>query len=406
MSHSHKLNFYFKIVVLLSSFHFVSNLRSEIISTEISIEELVENSINSNKTIRESGIWGDIEERSTYLDAPDKLLDLLPEFNQDPVWRFKNVDIKKTSEKLQAYGLDLNLIEEIKSNNGFNLISKGVDVVVPVPTLLKIDSKTREKIYSELAKDPDNKYYSDPTYIFGDFNQWLDGLHLNTQQIVAIRKLIWFNDKSIVFSDYPALVKLATNALEIKAVKRLYTRTKTLRLFIYELNERSEDEFLNYWTVQGKWNGGTSLLKGFLREENDSRLAVATILPPLARSNLYTFPDLEDGIGGRFPDCNWTTLNFFVSEPKPFYLDSNIGFIELSQNYHRIDKPTQLGDVICFLDKDNNVKHTATYIAGSVYFTKNGVRPFSPWILMSYDDLRKYYDRYSKYIVFLRKNNI
>lgn len=119
---------------------------------------------------------------------------------------------------------------------------------------------------------------------------------------------------------------------------------------------------------------------------------ILPLLPSLAREKLYTYASLSDAVGGRFPDCNWTSLNFFSDDPQPYYLDSKSSFLELTQNYERIDRPSILGDLACFRGREGEIIHTCAYVAANVVFTKNGQTLLSPWVLMRFEDVVSIYD--------------
>lgn len=94
------------------------------------------------------------------------------------------------------------------------------------------------------------------------------------------------------------------------------------------------------------------------------------VSPTLARSKLYTYPK-PVGTGASGPcDCRWTSLNFWNAVPDDRRSNPNYVREQLGKNYRAVPKPTQLGDVIFFLDKNDEGIHSATYIADDIVFTK------------------------------------
>jgi hypothetical protein len=101
---------------------------------------------------------------------------------------------------------------------------------------------------------------------------------------------------------------------------------------------------------------------------------------------------MELGLKGRFPDCHWTSLNFFNLTPKDYYLDTRLAAAQLVENYNTVEPPYKYGDVLCFLENGEGL-HTCVYIADDIVLTKNGDSILAPWALMQIKDVESIYRR-------------
>jgi hypothetical protein len=59
----------------------------------------------------------------------------------------------------------------------------------------------------------------------------------------------------------------------------------------------------------------------------------------------------------------------------------------IKNNFTQISQPSQPGDLLLLLNPQGQVLHSATYLAGNIYFTKNGLNVVQPWVLMREKDL-------------------
>jgi hypothetical protein len=116
-------------------------------------------------------------------------------------------------------------------------------------------------------------------------------------------------------------------------------------------------------------------------------VSILYLLPPLAREKLFTSPLPPVPGQERLPDCHWTALNFFNSNPDPRMSDNDYAARQISENYYQVASPGIAGDLVLLLDDANRVIHSSVYIAGDVVFTKNGINYAQPWVLMHEKDL-------------------
>jgi hypothetical protein len=119
-------------------------------------------------------------------------------------------------------------------------------------------------------------------------------------------------------------------------------------------------------------------------------VSLVHLLPPFARSRLYTFP-LPKQPGDPIMDCNWSTFNFDSAQPDNRYNDPDYMSEYLIKNFYQIDSPGIFGDLAFFADARNTFRHSAVYIAGDLYFNKYGYDNREPWIIAHLADIQAMY---------------
>lgn len=100
------------------------------------------------------------------------------------------------------------------------------------------------------------------------------------------------------------------------------------------------------------------------------------------------------GIGGRFPDCHWTTLNFFREQPEPRLAESAGATMHVLESLHLAEAPYAHGDVLLRANDEGGAFHSCNYLADDSVFTKNGSNILSPWLVMNLAQVSTRYGRH------------
>ena len=129
-------------------------------------------------------------------------------------------------------------------------------------------------------------------------------------------------------------------------------------------------------------------------------MSLMYFLPPFARMRLYTFP-LPGPSTDPVMDCHWTTFNFSRSEPDNRFCDPNFTVQYLAKNYYRIEAPSLYGDLIMYANENQEVKHSAVFLADDLAFTKYGNNYMQPWMVVRLKDMQALYPKLQP--VFYRK---
>ena len=152
--------------------------------------------------------------------------------------------------------------------------------------------------------------------------------------------------------------------------------------------DESPDSALAYWGQPNRYAAVEPLLPALSAPEDG--LNVISLLPPFARSRLYTYPRENEPGGAAHCNCHWASLNFFNDPPdNAIAADANIAKT-LATLYEPLNSSTRLGDIILFFD-GNVLVHSCVYIAGDIVFTKNGAGTTAPYMLQRLQDVEAGY---------------
>jgi hypothetical protein len=148
-----------------------------------------------------------------------------------------------------------------------------------------------------------------------------------------------------------------------------------------------------YWGRGGRRTDIRPLLESIAGIGGASSLDIVHVLPSFARERLYRYPRLtaQDLDRPILANCLWTALNFFNAAPDDRCLDVRFSVEHLKQDYYVVENNFQLGDIVAILDEKGNIFHTAVYLADNLVFTKNGMSPVAPWVILPIDTVLDYY---------------
>ncbi|NBX34221.1 hypothetical protein EBR16_02475 [bacterium] len=339
------------------------------------------------------GPWGELEVRAIYMEAPDSLLAAVAKPNSVTRWVFEQTTETAVRSLLQRCGVPAPVIDRLL-DPARRIVSGNVISLYPTPDdLVAIPSASRATLYQELAKSSANEYQRDPVFILGgDLEDWLMDNGLSEAQKELFRKLVWKRGDALVFSDIQALLTLAKTSDEVRLTFRAVTRVRSLVVELHLPLKTDRREFIDYWSAGQTDAPRLTFINAITQRRAPQTVDITHFLPSLMRQRAYTFPVMELGLKGRFPDCHWTSLNFFNLTPKDYYLDTRLAAAQLVENYVTVEAPYRYGDVLCFLD-DGEGLHTCVYIADDIVLTKNGDSILAPWALMQIKDVESVYRR-------------
>jgi len=274
----------------------------------------------------------------------------------------------------------------VESSNTIVLLPEREDLVA-------LSMEVRSALYQELAKSSANEYQRDPVFVLGgDVDDWLEDVTLTSEQRALFRKLLWRRGSALVFSDVQALLALAKGPEEVAAVFQTITRVRSLVIGLRLPLTVDRKTFIDYWTADQVGTPRLAFIRAVTQRRAQQIVDVTHFLPAAFRLRVYSFPELDLGLKGRFPDCHWTSLNFFNREPKDIYLDAQQAAENLLRDYVAVDAPYRFGDVLCFLD-DGEGLHSCVHIVDDIVLTKNGDSILAPWTLMRLQDVDEIYRR-------------
>lgn len=340
-----------------------------------------------------AGPWGQLESRTVYLEPPESLLAVVAKPSTVTRWTFDQATPNAVRETLAKAKVPEAVIARLFSP--VRLVASGNSIVLlpDVEDLTALSQESRGALYLELAKHAANEYQRDPVFILGgDVDDWMQGASLTPAQQALFRRLLWKRGGATVFSDVQALLGLAKTPDEVNAVFRSITRVRSLLVELKLPLVGDRQGFIDYWSAGQADSSRLAFISAVTQRRAPQTVDITHFLPSLVRQRVYTFPEMELGLKGRFPDCHWTSLNFFSAAPKDVYLDTKVAAEHLLKDYAVVDAPYQFGDVLCFLD-DGEGLHTCVHIADDIVLTKNGDSILAPWTLMQLKDVDAIYRR-------------
>lgn len=340
-----------------------------------------------------AGPWGQLESRTVYLEPPESLLAVVAKPSTVTRWTFDQATPNAVRETLAKAKVPEAVIARLFSP--VRLVASGNSIVLlpDVEDLTALSQESRGALYQELAKHAANEYQRDPVFILGgDVDDWMQGASLTPAQQALFRRLLWKRGGATVFSDVQALLGLAKTPDEVNAVFRSITRVRSLLVELKLPLVGDRQGFIDYWSAGQADSSRLAFISAVTQRRAPQTVDITHFLPSLVRQRVYTFPEMELGLKGRFPDCHWTSLNFFSAAPKDVYLDTKVAAEHLLKDYAVVDAPYQFGDVLCFLD-DGEGLHTCVHIADDIVLTKNGDSILAPWTLMQLKDVDAIYRR-------------
>jgi hypothetical protein len=173
-----------------------------------------------------------------------------------------------------------------------------------------------------------------------------------------------------------------------RIVYQILSRQKAVLASLKIDPDEDIDKLANYWgTMQGvRFNDLRPLMDAIKRTPNGGELRLFYLLPPIARELLYTYRLPPESSENTIMDCLWTTFNFTSGKPETYTQDKSYTEI-LAKNYYPIESPSIYGDILTLVDQNNHIQHAAIYLAGDLYFTKNGNSYLQPWMIQHLDDI-------------------
>lgn len=339
------------------------------------------------------GPWGDLEVRTVYLEAPDSLLAAVAKPNSVTRWVFEQTTESAVRDTLRRCDVPAAVADRLLAPARRVLNGNVISLYPSVDDLVSLSTPARSALYQELAKSSANEYQRDPVYILGgDLDDWLMDAGLSDPQKDLFRRLVWKRGEAMVFSDIQALLTLAKTSDEVLSTFRAVTRVRSLVVELQLPLKTDRRKFIEYWAAGQTDAPRLTFVSAITQRRAPQTVDITHFLPSLMRQRAYTFPVMELGLKGRFPDCHWTSLNFFNQTPKEYYLDTRLAAAQLVENYATVEPPYAYGDVLCFLENGEGL-HTCVYIADDIVLTKNGDSILAPWALMQIKDVESVYRR-------------
>ena len=335
------------------------------------------------------GPWGDIVTKDIMIDLPDEFVDI-PQGSQTNQWFFADYTWDRVLDLLKSARLSDEALHSLITDTPWSYDRDGIRIMPTDHQILELSPESRSILYPTLTGMSANSDEKEVICFKPEIlEQQLRESGLSSHSIALLRRLLYRNPKSplLIFSDW----KVALRQIPDDAEKRLFIKTlsrkPSLLADIRITPETDISKLANYWGIGGQRKDIESFLSSVHQVKSGLDVSLIYLLPPFARSRLYTYPfPSVDGTSTK-QDCFWTAFNTFNITPDDQMSELEYVRKNLERDYYQIFEPQQLGDIILLSIGEKKVIHAATFIADDIVFTKNGHDFTQPWVLMRTQDM-------------------
>lgn len=308
-----------------------------------------------------------------------------------PVWAFPDQDAAAVKAFLLSAGLDDGTVAALGETARRDPAIAGLRLAPPTAIIRALAPDVRSRIYHQLAKSPLNFDQNAAYYYRGDsIDEWLGTTRLAASTRALVDPLVYRDGPFLYLADIELVRAQLGDTLEFQTlIKRLLRHQSTL-VSLKIANPDQIDSLTEYWGRGGRKTDIRPILESIADAGPAQQIDITNLLPELPRRLLHRYPkvrqvDLEKP---QLANCFWTALNFFSETPDDRFLDVDAAMRSLKEDYFIVHDGFQLGDIVVFANRANNVFHVASYVADNLVFTKNGSFSLAPWTLIPIDDLK------------------
>lgn len=340
------------------------------------------------------GPWGKLKYFYIFLEAPKEMVEDYPLPSPKPHWSLPESESSKLADLFKRAGLPEPFVAALLDPQ--NRATEG-GMLHLFPSVADVEAMTpamREVIYRELAKYPANTYHSDPFRMTtATVDEWFRSSRLRPELVAKIRQMTYRRGDCLVFSDMSVMLNYAASDAEARMLLKAFSRTRSLMVQMELQEDTNLESLLDYWSlgIGLRRKDIEPIMQSVIEAHGVDRLGLSHVLPALARKLLYTYPGSEFSRHGVYPDCHWTSLNFFNYEPHEYLLDARMATNLVREKFAPVNPPFRYGDILFFLNSSGDAFHSCVYLADDIVFTKNGRTTFSPWVLMKIKEVQQLY---------------
>jgi len=320
------------------------------------------------------------------------------DYSADAAWHFPDIYLAELSALFKRTGLSQPLREKLVSMAAPAKSFDGLSIHPPRQLVLDLDPEDRAALYIALNRYPQNIDQRNQFYFRGSSpDRWFAGSTVSPAIRKLVEPLIYRRGEFMYFADLRSIEDSLTSPAERANLLKTLLSGATFLVHLKVSEDSDLEALVNYWGRGGRANEVRPLLESLTRRPGEQTINIIHLLPPLARSRLYTYP-VRSGSDRFFHlrDCHWTSLNFFNAVSDDNFARRTSISDGFKKDLYHIDDDLQLGDIIEFVDSRKVPIHSAVYIAGDLFFHKCGAKSSTPWTLTRRKDLENYYPLYEK----------
>lgn len=335
------------------------------------------------------GPWGELEYYYIYLEAPPHIMEYVNTPSMRTMWNLPQMDESQIREFLTKAGVPQDF-QNVTIENSIPFQMGPPYRLYPPPSVVEgLSPETRQAVYQELRRWPENKPYRDPVIIAsGNVQEWFEGSGLSPDTVRAIERVCYPLGNSLAFSDLPYIIAGMHDEKEERRLLKAMTRTRSMILRLKITPESDFEGLKDYWTAGFKNKDVLPLFESIVRTAGVDYVDTSHLLPPVPRKYLYSYPSQSLGMDGIYPDSFWISMNFFRYIPDEAFDNMDAVMQFARTNFVPATEPFTFGDLLLFTNPDTGKSfHSCIFIADDIVYTKNGRSVLRPFVYMRLRDL-------------------
>jgi hypothetical protein len=335
--------------------------------------------------------WGRIEAFEMPFANPNGVYPDRAQRMQRPKWFFEGATESSVERFIQTCALPRLHKRILLDKQYWTLSTNGCTITPPDQLLWFLTPRSREQIYTLLGKWPINYPQALPFH-FSDqgFDARMQNSGLPLGAIQRVEQLTYHKWGELCFSD----LETAEDLLQPAEFQSLLEALYAIPAYSLRLQVDAESDIaalVKYWGRGGREKRIAPLLKALAKVPGGETISITSFLPPFARLRLYTYPDAWSEATATNQDCFFSALNFFNETPDTNFLSQAYVQQVLETQYVPAKDSPLLGDLFVLFNPDQQPVHVCVHIVEDFVFTKNGVNPGQPWVLMRLPDILPIY---------------
>lgn|ERR1051325_787336 len=332
-------------------------------------------------------ISGRIEAIEIPLGMPNGMVPEQTQRLQNPRWSFAGISESQLTRFLDS--CELRPVERtaLLDKRSWSITPEGC-VISPAEQLVwSLQPEAREKIYSVLSRNPTNFAQCFPfRFPLTGFEAKFKSSGLPVERLEQLKRLTYTNAGYLCFTDLQAM-KRVLGVEEFKDLVETLYEVPTYLLRVHVQPDSDVEGLIKYWGKGGREDLIAPVLNALAKVPGGSALNISYLLPPFARLRLYTYPYASKDPTAPRQDCFFTSLNFFNENPDTNFFNGQYTARVLHSQYEAVTDTPLFGDLITLVNAAGDSFHACVFIAADYVYTKNGVNPHQPWVLMKLSDM-------------------
>lgn len=332
------------------------------------------------------GPWGRLEIRPMVLDRPDELFAIQPGPVPPIRWSFPNHTLSQLVAFLASCDLTASQRAALLETNRWQAGPTGWRLWPANDLVRGLSPAARARIYEVLGQSPENPQRHPFLCREDHFEEMFEGCGLPLEKVALVRELCYRRGELLQFAD-SQLFELLSSSNETRCLFKTLLRVPTMLVMLHVTPDADIPALTAYWDAGRQEKDLRPLLQSLARMPGGGSLNISFFLPPVPRELLYTYPRSAEGLQR---DCFWTSFNFFGERPGYRLGDTAFAARLLESDYVPVQGERRFGDLLILME-NRLAQHACIYVAGDIYFTKNGSDPRQPWVLMTMRDMMTQY---------------